>query len=314
VKPSGTECRASTGVCDPAESCDGTSGACPADVFSPSTVVCRSSAGVCDVAESCTGSAGPCPADGFVASGTVCRSATGICDLAEACTGTSASCPADTGSPDGDGDGVCDAADDCPTIADPAQADSDGDMIGDGCDPCTNTLPVIATKAKITIQKLATPPGDDKFKFTGYMTVPTTPAIDPLNNNGVRVLLHDSAGGTVLDVSIPGGAYDAVDRVGWRVNGSGTAFTYKNLGIPTPLIQGVYKAQLKLSTKTPGQVKFAVAGKSGSYPVVGANMPLTGTFVIDAPYATTNQCGDAVYLGPVNVCTYVPTSGLVKCK
>jgi hypothetical protein len=301
-------------MCDPAESCDGSSPACPADSFSPTTTVCRTSAGLSDVAESCTGSSGSCPADGFVASGTGCRSAAGTCDLAESCTGTSASCPADTGSPDGDADGVCDVADDCPAIADPSQADSDGDGIGDVCDPCTNILPVLATKAKITMQKLATPPGDDKFKFTGYMVVPTTPTIDPLHNDGVRVLLHDSTGATVLDVSVPGGAYDVANRVGWKVNGSGTAYTYKNAGLPIPLIQGIYKAQVKVSAKIPGQVKFAIAGKTGSYPVVGANMPLTGTFVIDAPYATTNQCGDAVYPGPVNVCTFVPSAGLVKCK
>ena len=46
--------------------------------------------------------------------------------MAEACTGASATCPADTGLPDGDGDGTCDAQDDCPLVADPGQADSDG--------------------------------------------------------------------------------------------------------------------------------------------------------------------------------------------
>jgi hypothetical protein len=236
-----------------------------------------------------------------------------VCDAAESCSGTDAQCPADTGQPDGDGDGVCDVNDDCPTIADPGQADTDGDGTGDVCDPCSNFTPIFATRAKITMQKLATPPGDDRFKFSGYLQVPDTPFIDP-SLNGVRVLLHDSLGTLVLDVTIPPGAYDPVNRVGWRVNGSGTAFTYKNIGIPVPLIQGVYKAQVKKSTKVVGQIKFSIAGKSGSYPLIGANMPLTGTFVIDAPYATTNQCGEAIFPGPVNVCTYVAAAGTVKCK
>ncbi len=38
--------------------------------------------------------------------------------------------------PDGDGDSVCDAADNCPSIANPGQADGDGDGVGDACDNC----------------------------------------------------------------------------------------------------------------------------------------------------------------------------------
>jgi beta propeller repeat protein len=44
--------------------------------------------------------------------------------------------PCPPGAADGDGDGVCDAADRCPAVADPDQADRDGDLAGDACDPC----------------------------------------------------------------------------------------------------------------------------------------------------------------------------------
>lgn len=37
---------------------------------------------------------------------------------------------------DSDGDGIPDAADNCPTVPNPGQADSDGDGIGDDCDNC----------------------------------------------------------------------------------------------------------------------------------------------------------------------------------
>jgi thrombospondin type 3 repeat protein len=40
------------------------------------------------------------------------------------------------GEPDGDGDGVPDARDNCPTVPNPDQRDTDGDGIGDACDPC----------------------------------------------------------------------------------------------------------------------------------------------------------------------------------
>jgi hypothetical protein len=36
--------------------------------------------------------------------------------------------------PDTDGDGVCNAVDNCPTVANLNQADSDNDGIGDACE------------------------------------------------------------------------------------------------------------------------------------------------------------------------------------
>ncbi|HTR56488.1 MAG TPA: hypothetical protein VMJ10_37700 [Kofleriaceae bacterium] len=48
--------------------------------------------------------------------------------------GVAASCPGAVGH-DEDGDGVDDACDGCPHVADPAQIDSDGDGVDDVCDP-----------------------------------------------------------------------------------------------------------------------------------------------------------------------------------
>jgi hypothetical protein len=43
------------------------------------------------------------------------------------------------GAADTDGDGIPDAADDCPNVADPEQRDTDGDGVGDACDDCPST-------------------------------------------------------------------------------------------------------------------------------------------------------------------------------
>src|SRR5205809_1144044 len=59
----GTVCRPSAGVCDVAETCDGTSNTCPSDSFLPASTVCRPLAGPCDVPEYCTGTSADCPPD-----------------------------------------------------------------------------------------------------------------------------------------------------------------------------------------------------------------------------------------------------------
>jgi cysteine-rich repeat protein len=70
----GTICRPAADVCDVAETCTGTSAACPPDAFAPATTICRPSAGACDVADTCTGTSPTCPADQLAPAGLICPS------------------------------------------------------------------------------------------------------------------------------------------------------------------------------------------------------------------------------------------------
>lgn len=99
-RASGQTCRASTGGCDSAEVCTGSSGTCPADVLRPNGFVCRASAGECDIAETCDGVSNNCPADVLVAADTPCTDDGTSCTI-DICNGSSPACqhPADTGSP-----------------------------------------------------------------------------------------------------------------------------------------------------------------------------------------------------------------------
>jgi len=113
----GTTCRDSAGTCDPAETCTGTSAACPADVKASAGTTCRPSAGDCDVDDVCDGASAACPVDVRVRAGTTCRPATTVCDVAEVCNGTSAVCPPDAFAPPSTqchaSAGLCDPAETC---------------------------------------------------------------------------------------------------------------------------------------------------------------------------------------------------------
>jgi len=92
----GATCRAAAGVCDTAETCDGSSNACPADTFQASTVECRSSTGDCDVAENCTGASPTCPADAPAPDGTSCDNGGGMCAAGVCETTTTTTTPTTT--------------------------------------------------------------------------------------------------------------------------------------------------------------------------------------------------------------------------
>ena len=213
--------------------------------------------------------------------------------------------------PDADSDGVCDASDNCPQNANADQADGDGDGLGDVCDPCTNGTTV--SNAKLTLLRISPPSGDDRLKLKGQMTLayPFSPALDP-TTKGVRILITDSSTQSVLDVVIPGGAYNYATQTGWKMNASHTTWTYKN-GLGG--IQGIIKVSVKTSTATPSLVRFTAAGRNGTYTVAPNGLPLTATFVIDSPTAQTGQCGTAAFPGGGGpACTRSRLGNAVTCK
>src|SRR2546422_7362749 len=95
----GTVCRAAAGECDLAETCDGSSTACPTDVFKASGTTCTDDGNACTT-DVCNGASATCthPAGN---AGALCRAAAGECDVAENCTGTSTTCPTDAKQPVG---------------------------------------------------------------------------------------------------------------------------------------------------------------------------------------------------------------------
>jgi hypothetical protein len=126
--------------------------------------------------------------------------------------------------------------------------------------------------------------------FSGRGIVLGVAAIDPIAH-GVRLVVTDAAGGTYLDVSVPGGAL--VDRTGWKATKKGWTFTST-----TPA--GGVITSVKLSVKDASGVTFKVAGKHASLPPLPGSLPVRATLVLDPPQSM-DRCVETPFPGPPHV-------------
>src|SRR5262249_25050666 len=180
--------------------------------------------------------------------------------------------------------------------------DTHGDSTCNADEPCTGGVALV--KPKLQLKKLNTPTGDDGLAFSGEMTVPTSPAIDPVTK-GARILVAD-ASGTVASVAIPPGLVDPVTKVGWKPNKSGTAWKYSSkIGV-----DGITSVSLKTTDKTPGLVTFKVVGKNGAFVTTPDALPLRATLTLDP----AGQCGQVDFTGPSPACAFDKKLSSVTCK
>lgn len=161
------------------------------------------------------------------------------------------------------GNGVTEGSEEC----------DDGNTVdGDGCgSDCRISCDATVAKANLKIGKLNTPLGDDTLTFSGQATLPSSSAgINPLANGG-RLLIHDPSGG-VLELTIPAGAL-AVNRIGWKVNKSGTTWTWSNFVGSAP--GGIIKSSCRTNpTRRRGSYSFPFTGRVGPLPSPRSACPL----------------------------------------
>ena len=110
---------------------------------------------------------------------------------------------------------------------------------------------------------------------------------------------------------IPGGL-DPATGAGWKTNRAGTAWRYRNPQGPS----GIVRVRIRSRRRTPGWLKFVVTGRHGSYALSPTLMPLKGTMIIDAPLATTGQCGEALFPGPPPAphCAFNAPHSKLRCR
>ncbi|HEY5951788.1 MAG TPA: thrombospondin type 3 repeat-containing protein, partial [Kofleriaceae bacterium] len=112
-------------------------------------------------------------------------------------------------SADRDHDGVGDAVDNCPDVANPAQADEEGDAVGDDCDPC----PPFAENEDNDgdgVGDACDPnpatPGDKLVAFVGFngaLPPGWTSSGTFMMNNGDGVLLAGDSASSLLTIASP---------------------------------------------------------------------------------------------------------------
>ena len=139
----------------------------------------------------------------------------------DGCDGSASRLTIDDGWSDADKDGIVDAQDNCPYVANPGQADQDGDGVGDACDNCPGVPNSDqrdrdrdgigdACDALVTFDSLAVvineihynPPGDAELEFLEFHN-PNETAIDLGGWSIVKGVHYEFPAGT----SIPAGGY-----------------------------------------------------------------------------------------------------------
>ena len=61
---------------------------------------------------------------------------------------------------------------------------------------------------------------------------------------------------------------------------------------------------------------WGASGRNGAYPVAHGAIPVSATVVLDAPRATTGQCGRATFPGPPPApsCRFNATGSTLTCR
>ncbi len=116
------------------------------------------------------------------------------------------------GGGDTDGDGLCNAEDNCPAFANPAQDDLDGDNAGDACDADDRELNLVVVKVMRNVSK--TDKHNGRLFLKGDFLTLGEAGFDA--TTGFRVRVQDGPGASLLDIAF---AWSPTDC---QTNSSGT--------------------------------------------------------------------------------------------
>jgi hypothetical protein len=182
---------------------------------------------------------------------------------------------------DGDGDGICDALDNCPTLVNPSQSDIDGDLAGDACDDAD---------AVLVLSRLEIKADTSASRDNGNVKVKGTFGVAPPND------VFFASGGLVLRVQ-DGIGLDAT--YGFYQAECGMVALERWVCLSQDLR---FKATLRTLKSAPTTYRFAIAVKK---------VALTGPFAGPVA-ATVSQDHFIDRAGIVTACKSTPTKLICK--
>jgi hypothetical protein len=172
--------------------------------------------------------------------------------------------------PDADGDGITDAVDNCPTVANPSQSDIDGDGVGDACDNCVaiaNPAQDAATACDaLTVVRVSVAFGrdplvdDDRLTLHGRFTVTSARSMTDIAGQPVTLTLGGDDGTALLQLTVPSGS--------WVPNRRGTSLVFRDLG--GVLAGGITRVALR----SRDGVHYDVTVKAKNLNLAGSDLPM----------------------------------------
>ncbi len=154
-------------------------------------------------------------------------------------------------------------------------------------------------KPKLVLGKILAPAGDDTLTFGGTMPAPMSPPDPDLGGFSVRL---DDGSGTVLDVTLPPGAYGKATKTGWKVDKKRTHWTWSHPKTAAPA--GIVKATVAVKK---GVLTVGVKGGPGSF---AATAPLTMTI----RFPPTESCGATSFDVADEACVVKSKGKKLVCK
>ena len=199
-------CNPATGECTPGNKADGVTcndgdactqtDACQGGSCAGADPVVCDDPGQCQAGGTCDSLTGECSGTPEP-DGTACTSGIAVaCSLPDSCL--AGECLAGGGG-DADEDGICDADDDCPAVANPAQKDLDHDGLGDACDP--DDAPLVLTMVNVKAQVGSG--GNGGMLVRARLSVPPPDSFSA--SAGISLRVTD---GRALDMTVTWGAAD----------------------------------------------------------------------------------------------------------
>jgi len=170
--------------------------------------------------------------------------------------------------------------------------------------------PALVDKAQIKVRKNLPPFGDEKLTIKGEFTLslPIAPTLDPLSH-GLNFEVQTAGGTTLMHRRVQAGVSPARGEPGWKVNGTGTTWKFKDAKLLAP--GGIKKA--KIRDRGNGIIAFTIGGKAGDFHIEQADLPLRLAITLGA--LAQNQAGQcATHAFAASECAIASNGNAAKCK